>query len=72
MRIVVHAKPRSKEERIDKIGDHEFVVSIKEPPIQGRANEAIIRVVAGFFRIPHSEVRIVSGWTGRRKILEIG
>lgn len=71
MKIVVHAKPRSKEERIDKIGDHEFVVSVKEPPVQGRANEAVMGVVAGYFNAPRSRVRIISGHSGRRKVLEI-
>ena len=71
MRITVHAKPNSKQEKIEPAGGDSFVVSVKEPPIEGRANSAVIKVVARYFKVPNSSVKIVSGKTSRLKILDI-
>ncbi len=74
MKIIVQAKPNSKEEKVEKIiiGDQEiYRVSVKEPPIQGRANVAIIRLLADYFNVSPEKVRIVSGYTSRQKIIEI-
>ena len=71
MRIFIQAKPNSRESKIEKIDDNRYIVSVKEPPVKGMANEAIIKVVADFFNTSKSSVRIISGYTSRQKILEI-
>ena len=71
MKIFVTAKPNSREEKIEKSGDNEFVVSVKAPPVRGLANTAIIKVIADYFKIPVFKVKVVSGHTSRKKILEI-
>lgn len=71
MKISVFAKPNAKEEKIEKIGGNTFKVSVKAPPIQGRANEAIIKVIAEFFRVSPSRVKIISGYKSRQKVVEI-
>lgn len=71
MRISVHAKPGAREEKIEKISDTEFVVSVKEPPVDGRANRAIVEALASYFRIPKNLVSIVVGHTSRNKIIDI-
>ncbi|MDP2705675.1 MAG: DUF167 domain-containing protein [bacterium] len=72
MRIFVSAKPAAREESIEKIDETHFVVAVKEPPIQGRANQAIIRALAEYFNVSSSQIAIVSGWTSRQKVIEIG
>lgn len=71
MRIEVQAKPRAREERVEKIDDMHFVVAVKEPPIQGQANAAIIRALAAHFSIAPSRVRIISDHISRQKLVEI-
>lgn len=71
MRINVKARPAAREDKIEKVSDTEFIVSVKEPPVQGRANQAIIKLFAEYFNVPTSSVRIVFGYTSRQKILEI-
>ena len=71
MRISVKAKTNAKKESVEKIGDKEFVVSVKEPPVDGRANWAICRIVADYFGISPSRVNIVSGQSAKNKILDI-
>lgn len=71
MKIFIKAKPNSKEEKVEKINDVHFEVSVKEPPVGGRANMAIIKAVAKYFDVAPSRARIISGYTSRQKILEI-
>jgi len=71
MRINIKAKPSAKESEVEKIDDNNFVVSVKEPPIQGRANQAIIKLLSEYFNTSPTRVRIVVGHTSRNKIIEI-
>lgn len=71
MRIFVKAKPLAKEEHIEKIDDNNFIVSVKEPPIKGLANQAIINALANYFDVPKSMVKLVSGYSSRQKTFEI-
>ena len=71
MKIFVKAKPNAKEEGIDKIDDLNYVVSVKEPPIKGKANEAIRNALAVYFKVASSRIKIISGYSSRNKIIEI-
>lgn len=71
MKINVKAKPGSKHEFVEKIDDANFVVSVKEPPIDGRANLAIRNALAVYFKTGTSCVKIISGHTSRNKVVEI-
>ena len=54
------------------MGGWYFEVWVKEPPIEGRANEAVERALADYFGVAKSKVNIVSGQTSRKKVVEIG
>ena len=71
MQINIKAKPNSREEKVEKISDTDFIVSVKEPPVEGKANRAIINALAVYFKIASARIKIVSGWTSRQKVLEI-
>lgn len=71
MKIFVKAKPNSREEKIEKIDEQNFVVSVREPPIKGKANTAIRNALALYFKVSSSQVRIVSGYSSCNKIIEI-
>ena len=71
MRINVKARPNSHEEKVEKIGDTDFIVSVKEPPIGGKANRAIINALAVYFGVGSVRVKIISGWTSRQKVAEV-
>src|SRR3989338_9497975 len=51
MKIFVKTKPRSKQERVEKIDETHFIVAVKEIPIEGRANKAIIKALADYFDV---------------------
>lgn len=71
MKLFITAKPRAYETRVEKLDDAHFVVSVTEPPIEGRANRAIIAALADYFKCALSSVRIISGHTSRQKIVEV-
>ena len=69
MKINVKAKPDSNENKIEKIDDLNFIVSVKDPPVQGRANRAIIKMLSEYYHTPN--IRIISGYISRNKTIEI-
>ena len=71
MRINVKAKPNAREEKVEKIDDLNYIVSVKEPPIKGKANEAIRNALAMYFKVASARVKIVSGYSSRNKVVEI-
>ena len=71
MRINIKAKPSARENKVEKIDEINYIVSVKDPPIQGQANQAIIKLLAEYFNISSIRVKIVIGHTSRNKIIEI-
>ncbi len=70
-RIWVTVKPRAKKEEVRKTDDGEYIASVHAPPQEGQANKALIELLANYFSVPKSSVRIIRGQTGRRKLIEI-
>jgi len=71
MKFFVKAKPDSYEEKVEKIDDTHFAVETREPPIRGRANQAIIRLLAEYFKVPPFKIRLIKGAREKSKIFEI-
>jgi hypothetical protein len=71
MKIFVKVKPKAKEEKIIKISDKNFKVSVKKPPEKGKANRAVLKALADYFDISQSKVKIISGSASKLKIIEI-
>ncbi len=70
-RIWVTVKPRAKKEEVRKTDDGEYIASVHAPPQGGKANEALIELLANYFSVPKTSVKIIRGQTGRRKLIEI-
>lgn len=71
MKIFVQAQPNASEERVEKIDSTHFKIAVKEPPVRGRANQAITRALAAYFNIAPSQARLVTGFSSRQKVFEI-
>ena len=71
MKIFVKAKPSAKKESVEKISENTFLVSVKERPEKDRANYAILKALAVYFKIPVSGITIVSGASSKNKIIKI-
>lgn len=72
MRIFVTVKPRKKEEKVDKIDDTHYVVYTKAPPVDNKANDAVLRILAVYFDLPRWKIQLVSGQSSRKKIIDVG
>ena len=70
-RIFVKVKPNSKTEKVGRIDDAHFVVSIKEPPTENKANFAVLGVLADYLGVAISRIRLVSGKNARNKVFEV-
>jgi len=71
MKIVVEVKLHAKVSKIQKLDGETYRVFVKSAPIEGKANEEIISLLAKYFNIPKSSVDIVKGTKGKRKIADI-
>ncbi len=80
MLISVTVKPGSKKgplvERQNVSGENspetpEYTVFLREKPHDGEANVALIKLLAEFFNVPKTSIRIKSGLSSRKKLIEL-
>lgn len=69
--IQVKVKPNSKHQSIQKAADGHWMIHLKSTPIQGKANQELIKMLAQQFNIPKSEVKIKSGLSSKHKLIEL-
>jgi len=69
--IMATVKPRAKTEEVSKTDEGQYLASVHAPPQEGKANKALIELLADYFSVPKSSVRIIRGQTGRKKLIEI-
>ncbi len=70
MKISATVKPNSKTEEVT-VDCGRFLVKVKEPSKEGKANSAVIRLLSEHFKIPQSSIKIISGAASKNKIIEI-
>jgi len=70
-KIFVKVKTGAKSKSVRKIGENRYAISVKEPPVEGKANAAVTKLLAEYFDKSVSQVRITSGRTAKNKIVEI-
>jgi uncharacterized protein (TIGR00251 family) len=71
MKISVKVKPNAKQQNIEAIADGSLKISLKSPPIDGKANLELISLLAKYFKVSKSQVMIKSGQNNQSKIVEI-
>ena len=71
MLIQVKVKPNARGSMLEQSADGQWVAQIKAPPVDGKANEELIALVARRFGCPKSAVSIKTGASGRIKLVRI-
>ena len=72
MRISVHLKPNSRHREEVVVGDDGVLtIYTKAPAIEGRANMAAAKLLAKYFGVAPSKVKLVRGATSKYKVFEI-
>ena len=69
--VAVHAQPGAKRSEISGLHGERLKVRIAAPPLEGRANEALIEFLAQRLGLTRSKLRVLKGLQGRAKLVEI-
>ena len=71
VRVSVHVQPRATRSEIIGLHGAALKVRLQAPPVDGAANEALVRLLAEALNVPGRSVRVVAGATLRSKMVEI-
>ncbi len=67
----VKVKPNSKTVQIQLQADGSWLINLKAPPVDGKANQELVKVLAEFLAVKKSQITIKSGTTSKYKLVEI-
>jgi len=69
--VAIRVQPRAPGNRI--VGEHDgaLKVAVSAPPEDGKANDAVVKVLADRLRVPKSAISVRIGATSRRKVIHI-
>jgi hypothetical protein len=70
MRVEVKVIPNAKRNEVLE-GKERFKVYVSSPPVGGKANKALIELLATYFKVKKNKIRIIKGEHSRVKIVEI-
>ncbi|MDE1869383.1 MAG: DUF167 domain-containing protein [Candidatus Micrarchaeota archaeon] len=71
VRVTPNAKTAHAMNAVVKIDEKNYLVKVNAPAIDGKANKRLLEIVADYFNVKKSSVRILKGINGRNKVLEI-
>ena len=71
MRLTILIRPGSKMDKVEKVSHQEYRVWVKAPAREGKANEALIRVLSDYFDRPKRAITLLQGASSRKKVVEI-
>jgi len=69
--FAVRVHPRAKQDAVTGIHGDALKLSLTAPPVEGRANLAVVEFFASLLRLPRSSITIAAGQTGRNKVVRI-
>ncbi len=70
--LAVRVTPRSARNEIAGVlEDGTIKVRLTAPPVEGKANEALVRFLADILKVPPSKIEIIAGETGRDKLVTV-
>jgi uncharacterized protein (TIGR00251 family) len=67
----IKVKPNAKQSGIQTAEDGSLLVSLKSPPVDGKANAELIQLLAKQYGVPKSSITIKLGTSSRQKVIEI-
>lgn len=70
-KIRVLVKPNASRDEVGLNEQGDLWVRTKAPAQEGKANQAVLSILAGFFKLPKSALKLVGGKSSRIKVFEI-
>ncbi len=71
VRLAVHVAPNAKKSEVVAVHGDALKIRLQAPPLDGRANEELIRFLAQQLSVPKSAITLTHGASNKRKLLEI-
>lgn len=72
MKIKIRVLPRSsKNEVVGEMADGILKVKLTAPPVDGKANEALLELLAEHCGVKKNKIKLASGLTSKNKVVEI-
>ena len=65
--IAIHVVPRARRDAVDGLHGEALKVRLNAPPVDGKANAALVRFLAAALEVPRAAVALEAGLTGREK-----
>ena len=69
--LTLHVQPGAKRSEIAGLHGEALKIRLAAPPIEGRANEALLKYIAGLFDVPLRQVELRQGGQSRHKVVAI-
>lgn len=69
--LTLHVQPGAKRSEIAGLHGAALKIRLAAPPVEGRANEALQRYIAGLFAVPLRQVELKQGAQSRHKVVAI-
>jgi len=67
----LHVQPKASRSRIVGLHDGSLKLAVAAPPVEGKANKAVVKFLAGLFNLPVRDVVLHSGAQSRKKVVAI-
>jgi uncharacterized protein (TIGR00251 family) len=71
VRIAVQITPNAKKTEVIGVMKDALKLKLQAQPIEGRANQALVKFLAGALSVPKGAVSITHGLTSKRKLVEV-
>lgn len=71
MKVGVVVKPGSKKGPLVEEAGEDLIVYVREPAVGGKANAAVVKLLASHFGVSKSTVSLLCGGTAKHKIFEV-
>jgi len=69
--LQIKVKPNARISSLEQNADGTWLAKLKSPPVDGKANQELVALVAERFRCPKSAVSIKAGASGRTKLIQV-
>lgn len=71
IRLQLRVQPRASRAEVAGVAGDAIRVRLTAPPVEGAANEALVRFLADRLAVSQAAVALISGHTGRTKVVEV-
>ncbi|MET0500312.1 MAG: DUF167 domain-containing protein [Candidatus Binatia bacterium] len=70
-KIWISVKPQARRDYLSRVADGEYRASVHARAQDSKANQALVALLADYFAVPKSAIKILRGFSSRKKLIEI-